>query len=326
MSSQLITVVGGTGFAGAATVEALIARRQAVRVISRKAPASLPPGVEFRSADASSLSSLTPALEGSTAVILCARPDYWKWPQELVPMISAVAEATRRAGARLVYCDNVYAYGRFEGLLTEATPYRPHGPKGRARKEAAELLMRLHEEGTLPVTIGRAADFYGPGVDYPNLKMLFGAALAGKTVRVLGKGNLPHSVSYMGDVGAGLATLALRDEALGQVWHLPVAPPTTEVSLAQKIVQLAGTASGVKTTPDWAVHALFSVMGLFSTMMKELPEVLYQHEEPFVVDDSRFRTTFNQSALSQEVALRRTLDWWRATLATPERDTVAKAA
>jgi len=164
------------------------------------------------------------------------------------------------------------------------------------------------------VAIGRAADFFGPGVDYPNLKLLFGAALQGKTVRVLGEGNTPHSISFIKDVGLGLATLALHDDAFGQVWHLPVAPPMTELEQAQRIVSLAGTGASVGQLPSWAVHAMFKVMGLFSPMMRELPEVLYQHEKPFVVDDRRFVKAFGVRATDLDTACLETLAFWRTKL------------
>ncbi len=309
-----IAVIGGTGFAGSATVNALVARKHAVRLIARTVPTGARPLVEPFAADASNADSLTVALEGVGTAILCARPDYWKWPTELVPMIQAVVTAARRTGTRLVFCDNLYAYGIPDGPLTETSPLRPHGPKGRARKEAAEVLMRHHEAGHLKVAIGRGADFYGEGADYPNLKMLFGAALEGKPVRLMGKADVLHSVSYLGDVGNGLATLATRDEAFGQVWHLPVAKPETEWQLAEKVVAAAGAGSTISSIPPWAVSAMFRVAGLFSPMMRELPEVQYQHERPFVVDDSRFVAAFGERAVDQHLAITRTLDFWRERL------------
>ncbi len=325
MPSPTLAVIGGTGFAGAATVDALVAAGHSVRVIARHAPSSPRALVEGFAANAADANSLTPALEGITTAVLCARPDYWRWPTELVPMFENVLEAARRTGTRLVLCDNLYAYGIPDGPLTETSPLQPHGPKGRARKEGAELMMKAHELGEVQVAIGRAADFFGPGVDSPNLKMLFGAALQGKTVRVLGEGNTPHSISFIRDVGVGLATLALHDEAFGNMWHLPVAPPLTELEQARRIVSLAATGASVGQLPTWAVHAMFKVMGLFSPMMRELPEVWYQHEQPFVVDDSRFVKAFGVRATDLDTACLETLAFWRTKLGLVEQPS-ARAA
>lgn len=313
MSTPSLAVIGGTGFAGTATVQALVGAGHRVRVISRRPPTASPT-IEPVAADAASPDSLATALSGVQTAVLCARPEYWNWPTELVPMIEAVLSACERSGTRLVMCDNLYAYGVPDGPMTESSPVRPHGPKGRARKEAAEVLMRAHDLGRVEVAIGRAADFYGPGVRYPNLEQLFSAALAGKTVRVMGAGAVPHSISFIHDVGRGLAALATDDRAFGNVWHLPVAPPMTETAFAERLCELAGTGARVGHVPGWAVHAVFSTAGLFSPLMRELKEVLYQHELPFVVDDSRFVKTFGLSATPLDEALGATLSYWRSTL------------
>ena len=55
-------------------------------------------------------------------------------------------------------------------------------------------------------------------------------------------------------------------------------------------------------------------MGLFSPMMRELPEVLYQHEKPFVVDDRRFVKAFGVRATDLDTACLETLAFWRTKL------------
>ena len=52
-------------------------------------------------------------------------------------------------------------------------------------------------------------------------------ALHGKRVRWLGSLDQPHTLNHLKDVGRGLAMLGERDEADGQVWHLPAAEPLT---------------------------------------------------------------------------------------------------
>lgn len=310
MSNERIAVIGGTGFAGRATVEALAAQGYQVRVIARSA-APHSPRVEPVRADATKVDELELALRDVRTAVVCSRPEYWQWPTELVPMFATIIEAARRTGTRLVLCDNLYAYGVPSGPMTESTPMRPHGPKGRARKEAAELFLRAHDLGAVSVSIGRAADFYGPGVEYPHLEMMFNAALAGRPVRLLGDGHAAHSMSYIADVGRGLATLATRDAAFGRVWHLPVAPAMSERAFVERLCAVAGKGSTVRTTPPWAVNLLFRVGGLFSPMLRELPEVQYQHEQPFVVDDSRFVRAFGVKATPLDEALRATLEFWQ---------------
>jgi nucleoside-diphosphate-sugar epimerase len=59
-------------------------------------------------------------------------------------------------------------------------------------------------------------------------------------------------------------------------------------------------------------RAAFAVAGLFSPLMREVLEVLYQKEEPYIVDGSRFRKTFGFEPTPLEEGVKRTLEWYRA--------------
>ena len=77
--------------------------------------------------------------------------------------MNATVEAASYAKAKLIYADNLYMYGRVDGLMTEATPYNPTSRKGALRARLADELMSAHKEGTARAAIGRASEFYGPG-------------------------------------------------------------------------------------------------------------------------------------------------------------------
>lgn len=311
MPSNRVAVLGGTGFAGSATVDALVAMECSVRAIARHIQPHRSPLVESVSVDITRLDDLIAALAGTRVAILCARPDYWKWTTELLPMFQTVLAAAMRTGVGLVLCDNVYAYGVVDGPITETTPYRPIGAKGRVRQAAAEVLLAAHERGDVPVAIGRAADFFGPAVTLPPQQQLFGAAIQGKVVRAMGTGDEPHSTSFIDDVGRGLAMIATHADAFGHVWHLPTVEPITELEFAERVVRGAGSASRVARTPWWVLRAMCAVGGLVSPVLRELPEVFYQHQRPFVVDASRFENRFGVRATPVDDAIARTLEWWR---------------
>ena len=57
------------------------------------------------------------------------------------------------------------------------------------------------------------------------------------TVRVTGRTDVPHSWSYLPDVGRALAMLA--DAPAGRVHHLPVGPPCTQQELADAFARAA---------------------------------------------------------------------------------------
>ena len=57
---------------------------------------------------------------------------------------------------------------------------------------------------------------------------------------------------------------------------------------------------------------LVGLIGLFNPMLRELKEMLYEFEEPFVVDSSAFEAAFAGRATPLEDAIPATVAWFRA--------------
>jgi nucleoside-diphosphate-sugar epimerase len=132
-----------------------------------------------------------------------------------------VLDGAAATGARIVYADNLYAYGPVDGLLTEELPSRASGPNGRVRATLADQLLEADARGTVRATIGRASDYYGPrGRRSTSGERLFVPAMKGKVTQVLGDPNLPHTLTNLRDFARGLVILGTNDAALGQVWHV----------------------------------------------------------------------------------------------------------
>jgi hypothetical protein len=53
------------------------------------------------------------------------------------------------------------------------------------------------------------------------------------------------------------------------------------------------------------------VMGLFNPPLRETIEMLYEFEEPFVVDHSAFEQAFGMSATPLRRAIGETVSWYR---------------
>jgi nucleoside-diphosphate-sugar epimerase len=226
--------------------------------------------------------------------------------------MQGILEGAASAGAKLVYGDNLYLYGRVRGPMTEDLPSAAATVKGRVRAQVAAELLAAHEVGRVRATIGRASDFYGPRVLVSTLgEQVFSAALAGKPANLLGNVDLPHTYTYIGDFARGLVTLGERDEALGWAWHVPSAETRTTRELVEMTYREAGHPAKVRV----AGRTLVAVMSWFSPMMRELREMLYQSEEPFVMDGSRFDRAFTAVATPHEEAVRRTMSWYRSRMA-----------
>jgi len=130
-----------------------------VRAVSRTPTADLPGGVEPLAADPDQTRT---ACAGATVVYHCAQPPYERWAAQFPPLTQSIADAAAAAGARLVYADNLYAYGPVDGPITEDLPTQPTTNKGRIPAVMAERLLAAHRSGTLKVAIGRSSDYYGP--------------------------------------------------------------------------------------------------------------------------------------------------------------------
>jgi nucleoside-diphosphate-sugar epimerase len=220
--------------------------------------------------------------------------------------MEAIIEAAAAAGARLVFGDNLYAYGPVDGPLTEDLPQRARGPNGRTRAQIAEALMRAHETGRIRATIGRGSDFFGHHVHLSTVgDRVFARAIEGKPVQVLGNPDVPHTVTYIEDFARALVTLGERDEALGQVWHVPNPETVTMRQFVQIVFEAAGRPPRLRAAPRWGI----TLAALFNPTMRAVKEQLYQSERPWVVDSSKFERAFAWKATTLSDAVAATVAW-----------------
>lgn len=303
-------VVFGTGSVGLALVEHLVAAGERVIAVSRSGQANVAEGVEVVGGDASDPEFASSAARGAAVVYQCLNPPYTKWPELFPPLQAAVLEGAAAAGAKLVSFENLYLYGPTGGApLTEDHPYAATGSKGRVRAQMASDLLAAHEAGRVRIAIGRASDYFGPrGLVSHMGERVFYPALAGKKAQVMGDPDQPHTFSYIPDIAAGLATLGARDEADGKAWHLPNAPTVTTRAFIEKVYKAAGTSPRISAMP----RLMVSLVGLFNGNVREIQEVLFEFEEPFVVDSSAFESTFDQPATPLDTAIPATVDWFHA--------------
>ena len=308
-ADQLHVVLGATGGAGGALVSELAGRGHRVRAVSRKPTADLPEGVEQLAADAADPAQTRTACAGATVVYHCVQPPYQRWAAEFPPLTQSIADAAAAAGARLVYADNLYAYGPVHGPITEDLPALATTKKGRIRALMAERLLAAHRSGTLQVAIGRSSDYYGPGGANSVVgDILFGAATKGNRARWMGRMDLPHSLNYLQDVARALITLGARPEALGEVWHLPAAEPVTGREFVELIA--AALARPVKVTAT--SRLALRMAGILDPRARESAEMLYQWERPFVLDASKFQRAFGPlEPTPHPQAVATTVAWFR---------------
>ena len=307
--NSLHVVFGASGPLGSAVVRALVAGGKTVRAVSRSGTTSVSDGVAAVQADATNHESVVPACAGAAVVYHCANAPFAEWPERFPPIMHGIIDGASSAHAKLVFGDNLYMYGPVSGPMTEDLPYDATGPKGLTRAATAETLLEAHTAGKVRAVIGRASDFFGPGVTNSHMgERVFRHVLRGKPADVLGKLDVAHTYTFIDDFAKALVTLGERDEALGQAWHVPSAETITTRQFLQLVFDEAGANPGVRAMS----RPLLSFVGLFNPMLRELKETLYQLERPFVMDHGKYERAFAANPTPHREAIGKTLEWFRS--------------
>jgi nucleoside-diphosphate-sugar epimerase len=309
MNSDALHVVLGNGQIGSLLSDELLARGQRVRIVRRGPPGGSRPGLEWASGDLSDLAFAEAATRGAAVVYDCTNPGYDQWATLLLPLARGAMHGAARAGAKLVALDNLYMYGRMTGPMSESTPIAPCSRKGELRARLAEERAEAHRRGDVRVVTGRASDFFGPGVVRQTTfgDRFYRRLFAGKKVECLGDPDLPHALAYAPDVARALVTLGERDDALGQVWHVPNAPAESMRTVVGRLARELGFPIGLTRLPRTALRA----WGLFTPVVREVAEMAYQWDTPYIVDASRFVSAFGQTPTPMDDVVRATADWAR---------------
>ena len=237
-------VVLGAGAVGLAVAEALARRGESVRVVNRSGLREPIAGIQSVRGEVTDSAFAASATRGARVVYQALNPPYHRWAQEFPRLQAAAIDAAQAAGARLVVMDNVYMYGRAKGRpFTEDRAYDAHTRKGRVRARMARDLMAAHDGGTVQVTVGRASDFFGPRGGAQSLigDWVIPPALADKRASVMGNPDMPHTYTFIPDIGENLVRLGERDDALGQVRHLPSPGTRTTRDVIGLVYRAAGT-------------------------------------------------------------------------------------
>ena len=302
-------VVLGAGPVGRSVAAALANRGVTPAVVTRSGTAV--PGAASAVADISDPAQAAAAVAGAQVVFQCTSPAYHQWPAKFPALQASVVDAAAAAGALLVVAENLYGYGPGTGLLTEDRPLTATTRKGAVRARLWQDLSAAHQAGRLRVVAGRASDFYGPGVGAGSVvgDRFFGALLRGKPAEVLGDPDRLHTYTYIADFGEALVALSETGATWGQAWHVPSAPAVTTRSFAAQATDLAGvavpgTGPRLRRLAPWQLR----LVGLGVPAVREMPEMMYQFEQDWVVDYSAYaaavggRPTPMRTALAATVA------------------------
>jgi nucleoside-diphosphate-sugar epimerase len=306
---SLHTILGAGGAIANELLPVLMEAKENIRIVARHPKQII--GVESVVADLSDAAQTLEAVKGSTIVYLLVglEYDYKVWQEKWPHIMTNTIEACKATGAKLIFFDNVYMYGKVNGKMTEETPFNPCSKKGVLRAAIVDQLLKEIKSGALTGLIARSADFYGTSAtktSVPNM-LVFDNFSKGKKAQWLADAQLPHSYTYIPDAGKALYLLAKDETAFNQTWHLPThSNPLT----GAQFIALAAEAMHQPNKFSVLSKFMIRLAGLFIKPIKESYEMIYQSDSIYLFDSTKFEKHFQFTPTSYEEGIKETAKYY----------------
>jgi len=308
MSKDLHVVFGASGNAGSAIIRELVRRKLNVRGVNRSGIANVPEGVEMVKADILNKQESKLAIKDASIIYNCVNVPYNRWMDDLIPLTKAFIDLGSGNGIKSVIIDNLYMYGRkYNEPLREDMEPLAQSRKGKIRAEITKLYLQAHNEGKINVIFCRASDFYGPGVINSTMgARIMTKVLQGKKIAVLYNPDVPHSFSFVNDYAKAVINLVNSDDVFGQIWHIPTAEPITQREFLEIAFEIANKTPKITSLSN----VMLNMVALFNPIVKEIKELSYQFEKPFIMDHSKYEKKFGLNITPHKEAIETTLKWY----------------
>lgn len=301
----------GTGQVGLALLNILMKDypTEEILVINRsgKINLPLPENVRLLAVDVTNKEAMMNIAKQSELIFSCTDVPYQMW-HEFYPAITvALDHALKNSTARLVIADNLYSYGNVKGAnMNEKFPHHATTRKGIIRANMIQKLLNDANEYKNRVAFVKAADFIGPGI----YKGLFGTDFLHrlqqqKTLFMYGDLNLPHTFTYINDFAQAMINVGTANDSFGQIWH---APNATAMSL-DKWIHLFEVHTSSKANILSIPKFVIKLASHFNTMIRELYELSYQFEYPYLVDHTKYVSRFGDHSTSPSIIVKETVQY-----------------
>lgn len=304
----------GTGQLGRTILQMLLHDNpdEAIILVNRtgKLDITVPANVQVIAADVTNKEQLKSIAYKSSVMFSCTDVPYQTWGAFYPAAASALVYALQESAARLVFADNLYSYGNVAGaVMHEAMPHSARTRKGKIRAGVIQTLLQSDPAISQRVAFVKAADFIGPRIH----KGLFGTDFLdrlyhGKSLMLSGKINLPHTFTYIKDFATAMIKVGNAPDAFGQIWHVPNAPALH----LQQWIRLFETETGKKVNVVVLPKFMVWIAGRFDSLLKELYELAYQFEYPYLIDHQKYLHHFGDHSTNPGTIVKETVQWYES--------------
>lgn len=298
------TIIGSGGAIGIPLAKELKKYTDQFRLVSRN-PKKINETDQLFQIDLNDISQVDKAIAGSEVVYVVIGFEYklsvWQeiWPA----FMKAVINSCKKHNAKLVFFDNVYLYDKSAiPYMIETSPIHAPSKKGEVRQQLHEMIMSEVEKNNLTALIARSADFYGPDNKSSALNMMVvDNLMKGKKAQAFGNINKIHTYTFTPDAAKATAILGNTTDAFNQVWHVPTTKEKlTNLQWVQLIADELNVEPKIQTIPLWMIK----ILGLFIPIMREFPEMIYQNEQDYIFDSTKFEKRFAVTATAPKDGIR----------------------
>ncbi len=302
------TILGSGGGIGVPLARELKNYTDEIRLVSRN-PKKVNNSDELFPADLNDPDQIDQAIAGSSVVYVTIGFEYnlKVWQKTWPPFLQEVINSCIKHQAKLVFFDNIYMYAKASTpFMTEDSPILPPSEKGKIRRLLRDMIMDAVEKKNLTALIARAADFYGP--DNKNSALTIMVAenfLKGKKAQVMGNPNKIHTYTYTPDAAKATALLGNTPDAYNQEWHVPT---TKEKLTTLEWIELIASELKTEVKIQKVTKVMLQLLGLFVPMMREFPEMLYQSEQDYIFDSSKFEKRFGIVATTPKEGVKKLVE------------------
>lgn len=261
-----------------------------IRLVSRK-PQKIHDTDELVPADLMKYEDTYKAIEGSNIVYFAVGlpADSEMWENRFPKIMANIIKACQETNSKLAFFDNTYMYEKNNNIQIEDSSFMPTGRKSKVRAEIAEMLLSAIKDKTIDAVIGRAPEFYGPGLTQSiTNSMVFNRVKEGKRAIVPLSDSVLRTLIWTPDASRALALLGNTPDVYGETWHLPTDANITYRSLINKVENVIGEKVSYTVVPMWT----FKVGSLFNKQVKELIELLPRYKYDNIFNSNKFKERF----------------------------------